>query len=311
MQPVILDVDMGVDDALALMLALHSPEIDLMGISTVSGNVSVEIGAHSVLQVLELLERSEIPVFVGGGSPLEEESIFAQEIHDSNGLGEMVLPDSEMLPAGDAVEFLIEGINSRPGEVVLIALGPLTNLALVEGRHPGILKRARRVFIMGGTLQGEGNVQQTVKYSYFTDPHAVRQVFQSGANVTLVPFGIARLAGLDAEVIKKRLEQRSDPIANFVREVSRTVIAYDEEDYGYSGMYLYASLVMVMAFEPALCALETLWVDIEPAEKLQVVADRRPLVSDEEKMGYQVECAVKVDAERFLEIFIHRVLGDK
>lgn len=307
MQPVILDVDMGVDGALALMLALHSPEIDMMGISTVSGKVPVEIGVRSVLQILELLDRSEIPVFVGGESPLQEESIFAQEVDAPNGLEEMMLPESEMLPAGESVEFLVEGINSRPGEVILIALGPLTNLALAEERHPGILKQARRVFVMGGMLQGEGNVLQTVKYNYLTDPHAIRQVFQSGANVTLIPFDIAQQAGLDAEVIKERLEQRTDPIANFVRESSHTVIAYDEEHYSYSGIYLHAPLVMTMVFEPSLCSLEALWVDIEPAGEFAA----GQVVVDEGKMGYQMECAVKVDAGRFLETFIHRVLGDK
>ena len=306
MQPVIMDVDMGVDDALALILALRSPELDLMGISVVSGNVPLEIGTRSALQILELLDRPDIPVFVGAGRPLQREPVRAQEVHGANGLGDVDLPEPEMLPAGDAVDFLIDGINSRPGEVMLVGTGPVTNLAMAEERRPGILGRARRLVVMGGVLRGEGNAGPGVEYNFHADPHAVQRVFRSGANIALIPLDVTRQVGLDAGILEARARAGSGPVVDFVRQASQSVIAYNTAR-GYAGIHLHDPLATAMTFEPELCRLETQWVDVDLSDGPEAGRLIRRETGGKEG-GEQVECAVEVDAGRFLELFLHRVL---
>lgn len=304
MRPVILDLDMGVDDALAIILALNSSELDVMGVSVVAGNVPLEVGTQSALQVLELMGRSEIPVYGGAEKPLKRDLVSAQEVHGPEGLGEARLPEPEMLPAGDAVEFLIESILARPGEVMLVAAGPLTNLALAEARRPGILHRARRVFVMGGCLQIRGNVTPVAEYNFFVDPHAARQVLRSGANVTLMPLDVTQQVGLDAEIIRKATEGSSDPVARFIGDAARTVIAYNEAQWGYSGLFLHDPLAVALAFDPLVCELQSLGLDVETADEETVGK-----VTVDPSEGDQVECAVSVDSGRFLRLFLHRCLG--
>ncbi len=158
MRPVILDVDPGVDDALAILMALHSPELEIIGLTTVSGNVPLDQTTENALKVLELAGRTDVPVYMGAARPLAREPRHAYEVHGPEGLGAAELPDPEAIPAGDAIDFLIEGIEARLGEVIVVATGPLTNLALAEARCPGILSHARRLVIMGGVLHEPGNI---------------------------------------------------------------------------------------------------------------------------------------------------------
>ena len=312
MQPIILDVDMGVDDALAIILALQSPEVELLGISTVFGNVPLERGTRNALQVLELLGADEIPVYVGADEPLIREPVHAEEVHGKEGLGDAVLPEPEMLPAGNALDFLVKGIEARPGEGMVIATGPLTNLALVEKKQPGILDQARRVLVMGGALEGAGNITPVSEFNCFADPDAFHQLIKAEANMTLIPLDVTHQLGLAAEAIEVELRGRDDGVARFVRDATRTVIAYEQEHYDYAGIHLHDPAAVALAIDASLCEVETLWLDVETVGKLtagQVVVDRRPLKNDEEREGYRVDCAISVDVERFMEMFLHRVLG--
>ena len=159
MQPVILDVDPGVDDALAIILALRSPELDVIGVTTVCGNVPVEQATTNALQILEHMRCSDVPVFAGAGRPLKRKPVHAGHVHGETGLGEAGLPEPSATARGDAVGFLIDRISSCPGDMTVIALGPLTNLALAEAREPGILSRARSVMVIGGSVAGTRECQ--------------------------------------------------------------------------------------------------------------------------------------------------------
>ena len=136
-QPIILDTDPGVDDALAIMLALGSPELDVIGICTVSGNVPLSTGTRNAQGLLQLLDRTEIPVYAGADSPLKRDPVFATEVHGESGMGQAVLPEPALDVRGNAVDFLVQTLSDQPGEITLIAVGPLTNLALAEQRQPG------------------------------------------------------------------------------------------------------------------------------------------------------------------------------
>jgi purine nucleosidase len=312
MQPIILDVDMGVDDALAIMLALQSPEVELLGISTVFGNVPLNQATRNALQVLELMGRDEIPVYVGAGEPLVRKLVHAAAVHGESGLGDAVLPAPEMLPAGNALDFLIEGIQARPGEVIVVATGPLTNLALVEKKQPGILDQARRVLVMGGALAEAGNITPVSEFNSFADPHAFHQLIKAETNMSLIPLDVTHQLGLAAETIAARLAGRDDAIARFIRESTRTVIAFEQEHYNYAGVHLHDPAAVALGIDSSLFEMETLVLDVETMGELttgQVVVDRRPFSDEEERQGYPVDCAMKVDVDRLMHMFEHRVLG--
>ncbi len=314
MNPVIIDMDPGVDDALAIILALHSSELDVVGISVVNGNVPVDQGVDNTLKVLDLLGRQEIPVYVGAGKPLQREPVYAFEVHGPQGLGEAELPESETLPAGEAIAFLIEMIKARPGEVSLVALGPLTNLAMAEAREPGILSQVRQLVVMGGALLKPGNISPMNEFNFHVDPHAARQVIQSGANLILVPIGATRQVELEEEKIQQQVAVKKGPVVAFCEAAMRTAIAYAKRFYGYAGIHLHDPLAIGLAIDPQLCSIEPFWLDVETEGELtagQVVVDCRPFVRDEDRVGYEVDCAVEVEVERFMKMFEERVLAEQ
>lgn len=311
MRPVILDVDPGVDDAMAIILALNSPEIEVMGVSVVSGNVPLSDCARNAMQVLELLERQDMPVYVGASKPLVREAVYAFEIHGERGLGEAELPEPEMMPLGDATSFLIESINARPGEVTVVATGPLTNLAIAEAREPGILQQARRIIAMGGALQEPGNVTPMSEFNFHIDPHAARNVLMAGANVTLLPLGVTQQVALDQATLQQQIDAGAK-YAPFCVEAARSVIAAGKRLYGRDNMFLHDPLAVALAIAPDICETEIHWLDVETDGQLaagQVVVDRRPFVDDGERVGAEVECAMRADIERVMSLFVDRVLS--
>ncbi len=309
MQPVILDVDPGVDDALAIILALRSPELDVLGITTVCGNVPVEQATTNALQIVELME-SDVPVFAGADRPLKRKPVHAGYVHGEAGIGEAVLPEPRTTARADAVGFLIDGISSRPGDMAVIALGPLTNLALAEARDPGILSRAHSVMVMGGALLEPGNVSPVAEFNFFVDPDAARQVLRRKANLTLVPLDVTRKAVLMEEATRDAA-QGGDPIARFCEAAARTAIEHGERTTGVRGMCLHDPLVVGLACDPQLCHLEESWIEIETEGDLtrgQVVLDRRQNPGSG-RSGRPVQCARELKSELFMEMFLQRALG--
>jgi len=311
MRPVILDMDPGVDDAMAIMLALNSPEIELMGVSVVSGNVPLADCARNAMQVLELLERQDMPVYVGAGKPLVREPIHSFGVHGERGLGEAELPEPEMMPLGDATSFIIESINARPGEVTVVATGPLTNLSIAEAREPGVLQQARRIITMGGALQEPGNITPMSEFNFHVDPHAARNVLMAGANVTLLPLGATQQVALDQATLKERVDAGAGH-ASFCAAAARSVIASGQRLYGRDSMFLHDPLAVALAVIPEVCETEVHWLDVETEGQLaagQVVVDRRPFADDGDRVGAEVECAVRVNVEQVMGLFMERVLG--
>ncbi len=311
MRPVILDVDPGVDDALAILMAVHSPEMELIGLTTVSGNVPLDQTTENALKVLELAGRTDVPVCMGAAKPLVRQPHYTYEVHGPEGLGAADLPDPETMPAGDAIDFLIENIEARLGEVIVVATGPLTNLALAEARCPGILSHARRLVIMGGVLHEPGNISPHTEFNFHADPHAARLVVNSGANIALVPLEAARQLWLEQDLLLQRLAGREDALALFCAAATQTVMAFETQRYGRKGMHLHDPLAVGLSIFPELCKVQPLWIDVEPDGELtagQLVVDRRPFVIDGHLVGNQVECAVKVDVPGFLEVFLDRLL---
>jgi len=200
--PVILDCDPGHDDAIALMLAVASPELELLGVTTVSGNQTLPKTTANALRVLELVGRTEVPVHAGADRPLVREQHVAAEVHGESGLDGPDLPPPRTEPQpGHAVDWLAEQILAREGKLTLVPTGPLTNVALLLALHPDA--RPERVVLMGGSI-GEGNTTPAAEFNIWADPEAARRVFESGLDVTMLGLDVTHRA-LTADEHRERL----------------------------------------------------------------------------------------------------------
>ena len=302
-----MDVDTGVDDALALLLALSSPEVELVGVSTVAGNVSLSRTTDNTLRLLQWARRDDIPVYAGAERPLVRDAVAADDVHGATGLGAAQLPEARNSLAGDGVEFLLSTLQARPGEMTLVATGPLTNLARAEAQVPSVLRQARQVVIMGGAVGVPGNVTPTAEFNFYADPHAARQVLASEAELVLVGLDVTDQVWLK----QVDLQACTGAYAAFCRAACEPVIAFESAHYGFAGMHVHDPVALGAALWPQLFRKEQLWVDVETTGELtagQVVVDQRALASDQERLGRPVSCAVEVEQARFLELFTERVL---
>lgn len=308
-QPIILDTDPGVDDALAIMLALDSPELDVRGICTVSGNVPLSTGTRNAQGLLQLLDHTEISVFTGADQPLKRDPVFATEVHGESGMGQAVLPKPSQKIKGDAVDFLVQTLSDQPGEITIIAVGPLTNLALAEQRQPGTLQKAKQVIIMGGTIATTGNATPVAEFNIYADPHAAHTVVHSGASLLLVPLDATRQVKLSETDIENKIAPKKTVASQFVVDAVQNVFALYRQLGREPIVYLHDPLAVGAAIAPELLRAETLYIDIETTGDLtlgQVVTDRRGLPSPY-RLGTPVDCAMHVNTEAFLSLFLTRV----
>jgi inosine-uridine nucleoside N-ribohydrolase len=200
MTQIILDTDPGHDDAIALLLALASPELEVLGVTTVSGNQTLEKTTANALKILEFVERTDLPVHVGAARPLVREQWAAAYVHGESGLDGPDLPDPKTEPReGHAVDFIAAQAEEHDS-VVLVPVGPLTNIGLLLAKYPGIERRIARVVLMGGAI-AEGNVTPAAEFNIWADPEAAHRVFTSGIDVTMVGLDVTHKALLLPEKV--------------------------------------------------------------------------------------------------------------
>ena len=197
--PVLIDTDPGLDDALALFLACASPELDILGIVTVAGNIGLPGTTTNALRVLALLERSDIPVIAGAAGPLGRAAFEAADIHGSDGIGGVALPAPAREPLlADATEWMAELLLRHPEQsLTILALGPLTNIAYLVQRSPGAAQRLAGIIAMGGAVRDRGNVTPFAEFNIAADPEAAAVVLRSGVPLTLVPLDVTRQVAAD------------------------------------------------------------------------------------------------------------------
>ena len=214
-EPVIIDCDPGQDDAVALLLAVASPEIDLLAVTAVAGNVPLAHTSANARRVLELAGAHEVPVYAGCDRPLVREPVTAEYVHGETGLdGAGLPPPASELAGGHAVDRLIALVRDRD-EVTLCPIGPLTNIATALRRAPDIAPRVRRIVLMGGAM-GQGNVTPSAEFNIYADPHAADIVFRSGIPIVM--------HGLDVTHQAPVTRERLDAIASLDSDVSRAVV---------------------------------------------------------------------------------------
>ncbi|AFZ67738.1 nucleoside hydrolase [Deinococcus peraridilitoris] len=222
--PIILDCDPGHDDAIALLLALASPELDLLGVTVTHGNVGLPRTLANALLVRELAGEAgaRVPVYAGAWRPLIRPALHATHVHGESGLGDVKLPPCRRAAeSGHAAQFMIDAVCGRPGEVTLVATGPLTNLALALRLDERFARDVREVVLMGGSADW-GNASPAAEFNFFADPHAARVVFESGVKITMFGLNASRQVPVD----EARVQQLQDVNSNAGRVASRFL-----EDY--------------------------------------------------------------------------------
>jgi inosine-uridine nucleoside N-ribohydrolase len=298
--PILLDCDPGHDDAIALLLALASPELELLGVTSVSGNQTLEKTTANAIRVLEFAGRADIPVAAGADRPLVRERFVASFVHGETGLDGPDLPPAQAQPVSrHAVDFLADKIREREGAVTLVPIGPLTNVALLLALHPDA--RPERIVLMGGAI-AEGNVTPAAEFNIWADPEAAARVFGSGLDVTMVGLDVTHRA-LFTSAHVGRLAGR---VGRMVAELLRFYGHFHKEVYNFDGSPIHDAVAVAHVIRADLVKTERLNTEIDIESEL---CRGRTVVDVWRRSGREpnAHVAVDIDADGFLELLIERI----
>jgi purine nucleosidase len=259
----ILDTDPGIDDALTILYALASPEVKMEAITIVNGNCPMEQGTVNALSVLELTNATHIPVAKGMDKPLLLPVINAEVTHGKNGLGYADLPAPTTKPVEKhAVELIRDLVMQNPGEINIVAIGPLTNIAMAIRLYPQIMQAVKHIYIMGGAINHCGNMTPQAEFNIYCDPHAAYIVFHSGIPFTLVPLDVTYQT-LMTENDLAQLAELNTPVSDFIIKASRYVMEYLSESQEVMGCALNDPLALAALFQNDLLKLAHLVIDVD------------------------------------------------
>jgi inosine-uridine nucleoside N-ribohydrolase len=319
---VIIDTDPGTDDAIAILLALNSAELDVQAITVVPGNVTAHQGLENALKLVSLAGRCEIPVAGGAQHPLFQKLITAEFWQGRNGLANIDLPAGKChADPHFAPDLIIQMVHAAPHEITLIPIGPLTNIALAVSKDPSIVPLVKEIVLMGGSISG-GNVNAAAEANIYGDPEAAQIVFQAGWPLTMVGLDVA-----DKTVFTRRhldrLRQTHGPENDFATRVMEFMIDISEK-YGATGASMYDPLAVGAAIDRSLVTTQAMHVDVETRGEFtrgETVANRHNVVERNVPHGDRyiiealdsvqpnVQVCVGVDPQRFLQLLIARLAG--
>lgn len=306
MKNVIIDCDPGIDDTLALFLAMKSPELNIKLITTAPGNVSVDDTTCNALNIVALAGK-KIPVAKGWNSPLKREVVSSEEVHGDNGLGGVELPVSgEKALEGEARDHIYTVFNALEGDVELITMAPLTNIARFLTAYPEMKKKMKRITVMGGT-SGRGNMSPWAEFNIFADPHSARVVFDSGIEITLCSLDVTEKALLLIEDIEK-LRNSSDKAKHLLGEMAITYFEVYKKRNGL-GAALHDPLTVAYVIKPELFTTKKARVDViteEGEEFGRTVVTHSPM--GESPSGFNVNFIDGVDYEGFMKLIQERII---
>ena len=261
--PVILDCDPGHDDAIALILALASPELKVLAVTTSAGNQTPDKTLNNALRILTLLGRDDIPVAAGAPKPLARELIIADSVHGESGLDGPKLPDPAFAPvAMTALELMARCLRESPEPVTLVPTGPLTNIALLLAAHPELKQKIARIVLMGGAA-GAGNWTPAAEFNIYVDPEAADMVFKSGLPITMCGLDVTHEAQVMDEDIE-RVRTITNPVAQCVAGLLDFFMIYHRDPkWGFAGAPLHDPCTIAWLLAPALFHGVECRVDIE------------------------------------------------
>jgi len=301
---VIIDCDVGVDDAFALILAFHSSELEVKAVTGVNGNVPLDQVFENIQKVLSLIHPQHGPLIAKGADrPLKGKAVYAHSVHGKDGLGGAKIERKKgeewwQIYSGRADELITKMAHQYPNELTLIATGPLTNLALALQKDPEGMRKLKEVSIMGGAVRTKGNITPYAEFNIFSDPLAAKLVFESGLPITLVPLDVTHQVFLTPQVIEEKIKPINNSFSRFVIEA----IGYDLNTHrflrGSELIYLHDPLAAGVVIDPGLVKKERLPLDVETEE-----GEHYGHIS-EVKEGPKVEVCLEVNPERFFELFV-------
>lgn len=307
MKQVIIDVDTGIDDALALILALNSKKLDVRGLTTVSGNIPVELATENTLKVLSLLKRDDIQVYEGYKKPMSREIIFKDSVHGENGLaGQLKDIETKEKNTKHAVDFIIDEVNRYPGEISLIMLAPLTNLAMTFEKAPEIKNKIKELYIMGGAVDGRGNMSPVAEFNFYIDPESAHKVLHSGVPIKLIGLDVTRKAQLLEEDLYN-VKNKSD-LTQFVQNVSRYYIEKYSAGKAVRSCALHDPLAVGVAIDEDIVVMKDYYVDVEFSSRL---CDGQSVCDFNNRYGKEpnVKVALELNKDKFMQMFLESIVG--
>ena len=304
MTSLILDCDPGHDDAVALLLALGSDELRLLGVTIVGGNQTVAKTTANAIRVLDLVGRDDLPVAAGADRPLVRELHVAADVHGESGLDGAQLPAPSRREAPEhAVDWMARAIMSADEPVTLVATGPLTNVALLLARYPETERRLGPVVLMGGAI-GEGNVTPAAEFNIWVDPEAVRRVFESSLHLTMVGLDVTHQVLLKPSHVERLAS--SGRAGQLIADLYGFFLPIHRARYGWDGAPIHDAVAMAHVIDPTLLQTVHRGVVIDTGPEL---SRGRTYVDRWQRAGWEPNChiAVGVDSERVLDLIIERV----
>lgn len=307
-QKIIIDTDPGQDDAVAILLALASPdEIEVLGVTAVAGNVPLSLTERNARIVCELAGRPDIAVYAGCDHPLKRKLVTAEHVHGKTGLDGPKLPEPKIkLQEKHGVDFIIDTIMQEPGNSVsLCPLGPLTNIASAILKQPKIVSRIKQIVLMGGAYFEVGNITPTAEFNIFVDPDAAKIVFEAGIDMVAMPLDVTHKALVTRER-NEAFRQLQSPVGIAVAEMTDFFERFDKEKYGSSGAPLHDPCVTAYLINPKIFSGKKINVEIETESELTLgmtVADWWG-VTDRKANTFFVS---DLDSEKFFNLLTERL----
>lgn len=312
---IIIDTDPGIDDAMAIFVALRSPEVEVIGLTTIFGNVYTTLATRNALHLLEVAERGDIPVAEGSHVTVMQGTKLriADFVHGSDGLGNQNFPPPKGKPIDQsAVAFLVEQANLYPGKVTVVALGPLTNIALAVQLDPTFPEKIGQIVILGGAFSVNGNVNPAAEANIFGDPEAADIVFTCGADILAVGINVTHQVVLTDDD-RDKLEKSEGKFARYLCKILELYFSYHREAYSTKGVYLHDPTALLAAVNPSLLTYTTGVVRVQTSG-----ITRGLTLFDTTKKRYgeitewsnkpTVKVAVTVDAPAVVELVMERLM---
>jgi inosine-uridine nucleoside N-ribohydrolase len=301
---ILLDCDPGHDDAIALLLALACSEVELVGITTVHGNQTLEKTTANALKLLEFVGRIDVPVAAGAARPLRREPFVAEYVHGASGMDGPSLPTPTTAPdPRHAVDFIAETVLGSDAPITLVPTGPLTNIGLFLARHPDAAERVERIVLMGGAI-GEGNVTPAAEFNIWADPEAADRVFTSGLDVTMIGLDVTHQAifgpAPTAEI------KAAGRVGAMVAELLEFYGRFHKQSYGWDGSPIHDAVAMAHAFRPGIVQTVYTGVRVDCGEEL---GRGRTNVDLRGRVGWEpnAHVAVDIDSDDFISLLVERI----
>ncbi len=319
MQRILIDTDPGVDDALAILLAMLSPELHIEAITTVCGNVPVTQGTENLLRILGVLNLEDFPLIAQGeAQPLVKPLVTAAHVHGDDGLGNvsqlrnadgspLYPPANTSISSTSGVDIILEMVTRYADELTLVALGPLTNIAKAIRKDPAKMQGLQKIVVMGGAFEEYGNVTTTAEFNIFVDPHAAQEVFHANIPIDIAPLDATHQVVLTGERLHAETDRRSDRVSQFLKDATQSCMEFYRQHVGFWGFHIHDALPIGMLTRPDYFESVAADVQVETEGTLtsgMTVTDLRP---ERRHPNPNAQVCIKVAAEAFLDHFFARL----